>query len=165
MDQGVAAASILKTMDAALVMLTRVAGVPSDDRARVLLLAIAGQESAWVHRVQVGGPAHSFWQFEEGGGVLGVLTHRATRDKIKAVCAALEVPCTTEEVYAMMALPEHDDLSSCMARLLLWTDPRPLPAVGDRATSWEYYMRLWRPGLPRPETWDNRYATAQALVV
>ena len=40
--------------------------------ARVLLLAIGLQESKFSHRLQIGGPARGYWQFEQGGGVRGV---------------------------------------------------------------------------------------------
>src|SRR4051794_10226049 len=47
----------------------------SSDRLRVELAAIAGQETGWSARRQVGGPARSYWQMESMGGVHGVLTH------------------------------------------------------------------------------------------
>ena len=37
--------------------------------ARVMMLAIGMQESRFLHRKQIGGPARGFFQFEEGGGV------------------------------------------------------------------------------------------------
>lgn len=152
---------LVDAVEPALAMLAK-QGVFSDDRARVLLMAIAGQESAWQYRQQIGGPAHSFWQFEYGGGVVGVLTHRASRDKIKAVCAELGVPCDAESVYEAMV--ENDMLAAAMARLLLWTDPASLPAVGAVQAAWEYYERLWRPGAPHPEAWSGRYKTAVDVV-
>lgn len=136
-------------------------GIKPSRKARVLMLAIAGQESAWEHRRQIGGPAHSFWQFEKGGGVVGVLTHPASRDKIKAVCAELGVPCDAESVY--QAMVDNDVLAACMARLLLWTDAAPLPEVGEVDASWNYYLRNWRPGLPHPEAWPRRYSTAMEI--
>jgi hypothetical protein len=153
---------LVSAIDPAHALLEHLSGVKSDDRARVLSLAIAGQESAWQHRLQIGGPARSFWQFEKGGGVTGVLRHPASRDKIKAVCAALGVPCDVATVYREMA--DDDVLAACMARLLLYTDPAALPAVGDEAAGWAYYLRNWRPGKPHPETWPARYATAKGLI-
>lgn len=150
-------------VDPSLTQLSEWTGLVSDDRARVLVMAIAGQESGWEYRQQIGGPARSFWQFEQGGGVAGVLQHPASRDKIRAVCKALNVPCTIADVYAAMA---YDDvLGCCMARLLLWTDLRRLPDVGDESGAWGYYASLWRPGMPRPETWSARYDTAVQLVI
>ncbi len=154
---------LVQAVDPALAILAKL-GVQSDDRARVLMMAIAGQESAWQYRQQVGGPAHSFWQFEEGGGVVGVLHHPASRDKIVAACAELGVPCTADSIYGLMATPEGDVLSACMARLLLFTDPAPLPNVGEVMAGWDYYQRNWRPGAPHPEVWPGRYGTAMGLV-
>jgi hypothetical protein len=153
---------LVKAMDPAHALLERLSGVKSDDRARVLSLAIAGQESAWQYRLQIGGPARSFWQFEKGGGVHGVLTHPASRDKIKAVCAELGVSCDTATVYRDMA--DNDILAACMARLLLFTDAAALPAVGEVEAGWQYYLRNWRPGMPHPEAWPGRYATAMGVV-
>lgn len=42
-------------------------------KARVMMLAIGMQESRFEHRKQIGGPARGFFQFEEAGGVRGVL--------------------------------------------------------------------------------------------
>lgn len=138
------------------------AGVKSDDRALVLLMAIAGQESAWAARKQVGGPARSYWQFEKGGGVAGVLSHAASKARIAAVCAQIDIPCDTATVYEAMAW--NDTLAACMARLLLLTDPRPLPALGDQEAAWRYYLDNWRPGMPHPQTWPARYAKAMGVV-
>jgi hypothetical protein len=146
-------------VDPALALLAPL-GVKSDARARVLVMAIAGQESAWEHRRQIGGPARSFWQFEKGGGVVGLFN--VVPAKLKAVCDELEVPFNLSDVFEAMAW--HDVLAAAMARLLLWTDPAPLPDVGQVNQSWEYYLRQWRPGLPHPDLWPARYGTAMGLV-
>ncbi|WP_199533145.1 hypothetical protein [Thiopseudomonas alkaliphila] len=44
-------------------------------KAVVMMLAIGLQESRFIHRRQIKGPARGFWQFEKGGGVYGVLNH------------------------------------------------------------------------------------------
>ena len=49
-------------------------------------------------------------------------------------------------------------------RLLLLTDPKPLPVIGDTDGSWEYYLRNWRPGKPHRHTWDDLYGKAFALM-
>ena len=137
------------------------AAIKSDDRALVMLMAIAGQESAWAHRRQISGPARSYWQFEKGGGVAGVLAHPATKDAIAAVCKQLDIPCDAATVYEAMAW--NDTLAACMARLLLYTDPRALPAPGEQEAAWDYYIRNWRPGMPHPQSWPARYAKAMEL--
>lgn len=128
--------------------------------ARRMLEVIGLQESRFEHRHQINGPAVSFWQFELGGGIVGVLTHPASKSFAIATCAILGVPPTPGAVYAAMV---HDDLLGCaFARLLLYTDSKPLPELGDVDGSWNYYERNWRPGQPHPETWPGLYAQAAA---
>jgi hypothetical protein len=135
-------------------------GIAASDSARVLVMAIAGQESRWTARRQVGGPARSYWQFEQGGGVAGLF--RVTPRQLGTVCAACDVTFDAATVFEAMAW--HDTLACAMARLLLWTDPAPLPAVGDRDASWQYYLDLWRPGVPHPESWGGVYDQSLAAI-
>lgn len=124
--------------------------------AEVMLLAIGLQESRLQYRRQVGGPARGLWQFERGGGVAGVLRHPASREHALKVCDARRVAPVPEQVYQRL---EHDDvLAAAFARLLLWTDPQPLPGIGEVGKSWELYLRTWRPGKPHRHTWDAFYA-------
>jgi len=51
-------------------------------QAKVIMLAIAFQESGLEYRRQIGGPAKSYFQFEQGGGGRGVLTHQASKPHI-----------------------------------------------------------------------------------
>jgi len=139
--------------------------LPSMDspKARILMLAIGYQESRFEHRRQIGGPARGFWQFESGGGVRGVLTHKASAYDAAKICHARGVGSSTKEVYERL---EHDDiLAACFARLLLWTDHRPLPMIGDVEGSWDYYERNWRPGKPHPDTWGDMYQRAHNLMM
>lgn len=119
--------------------------VPSDDRARVILLAIAGQEADCMHRRQIPvAHAMGLWQFERGGGVAGVLSHRASMLIAGRVCVARNVRANSTDVHMALA---HDDVLACaLARLLLWTDARPLPGVHAEDEAWAYYLRNWRPG-------------------
>lgn len=146
------------------------------DRARVALLAICGQESDFHHRWQVidrarphvRGPARGLWQFERAGGVLGVLTHRASRDLAREVCRERGVRPESGVVH--LALEADDVLAACFARLLLWTDPQPLPPLGAVSSAFELYLRTWRPGAYDRGTpsdraalrrkWDGYYAQA-----
>lgn len=134
--------------------------IPATDNARVLVMTIAGQESRWKERRQIGGPARSFWQFELGGGVAEVL--QKTRRQLSIVCAAQEVTCDAITVFEAMAW--NDPLACAMARLLLWQDPAPLPAVGDKEGAWNYYLRNWRPGAPHRESWDGLYDQSVAAI-
>ncbi|WP_026382499.1 hypothetical protein [Achromobacter xylosoxidans] len=135
--------------------------------ARVMLLAIGLQESRFTHRQQIGGPARGFWQFEKGtrasrGGVWGVYLHPASKDHLATLCKARSVACNPDSVYTAL---EYDDvLAAGVARLLLWTDPKALPPVGETNAAWALYLRTWRPGKPHPKTWPALYAQAMAAV-
>ena len=127
------------------------------DEARAMLVAIGLQESGFLHRRQIGGPARGFWQFE-AGGVNGVLRHQATKDIIAPLIA--EMRYTQAQCYA--ALEHNDILAAIFARLLLWTLPDPLPS--DAADGWAQYLDAWRPGKPHRLTWDGHYERAWEMV-
>lgn len=129
--------------------------------ARIQLAATGLQESRFMDRAQVGGPAHSFWQMEQGGGVHGVLTSDVTRELAVELCAKFNTSPTEAAVYAAFVLPQNDCLACGFARLLYYADSHPLPAVGDVNGSWQCYIRNWRPGKPKPLTWPGLYATAK----
>jgi hypothetical protein len=131
-------------------------------RAEVMLLAIAGQESNLEHRFQVHGPARGYWQFERGGGLAGVLSHKATSMIMHEALDALAIDKGYEAVWA--ALPYSELLQVTAARCLLWTDPQPLPEVGDEQLAWAYYLRCWRPGKPRCDDWTTHYRAALQAV-
>ena len=135
--------------------------------ARVLMYAIGLQESRFTHRAQVidgggKGPARGLWQFERGGGVAGVLRHPASRFWANSVCNARNIPAQPLNVW--LALETDDVLAAALARLLLFTDPARLPAVGEQAEALRYYLRNWRPGKPHPRTWPECYETALKAV-
>ena len=89
------------------------------------------------------GPARGIAQFEKGG-VAGVMNHHASRYWLKQACDALGVPFTVAGIWS--ALASNDALAAVLARLLAFTDPRALPAVGDWEAAFAYYVRNWRPG-------------------
>jgi hypothetical protein len=128
------------------------------DEAEVMLLAIGLQESGLIHRHQIGGPAHGLLQFERGGGVRGVMNHPASKDHAARVCAERGVEPTV--VAAFDAIEFDDVLAMAFARLLLWTDPKALPALGDEQGAWDLYLRVWRPGKPHRHTWAALYEQA-----
>lgn len=135
----------------------------SSPQAEIMLLVIGLQESNLTHRRQIGGPARGLLQFERGGGVAGVLRHAASRDHAVRVCDARSVQPVADQVYQQL---EHDDvLAMAFGRLLLWTDPQPLPAIHDPDGAWDLYLRTWRPGKPHRHTWDRHYAAAVREVV
>ncbi|MDM1697082.1 hypothetical protein HX099_10495 [Thiopseudomonas alkaliphila] len=131
-------------------------------KAVVMMLAIGLQESRFIHRRQIKGPARGLWQFESGGGVRGVLNFHTTAHLAKNI--ALERIGTADRAAIYNAL-EHDDvLAAVFARLLLWTDPRSLPVLGDVQAAWDLYLRTWRPGKPHRHTWDALYQQALKAV-
>lgn len=132
-------------------------------QARVQLLANGMQETRFETRQQIGGgPGRSYWQFEQGGGIRGVLTHPASKAYARAFCGLRAVAPVESDVYASFL--SDDQLACAFARLMLWTDANPLPQLGDADGAWVYYLRNWRPGKPRPDTWAANYAAALEAV-
>ena len=147
-------------------------GIPVSDTAVVELVAIAGQESGWSARRQIGigqyypqtVGARSYWQMEStwGGPVAINDVMQRVPNKLAAVCAYLEIP--TDELGLYEACAWNDTLACALARLLLWIDPSPLPALGQKDVAWNYYVRNWHPGAPHYESWYGNYdAAMQAL--
>ena len=132
--------------------------VMTSDEALVMMIAIGLQESRFVHRKQIGGPALGFWQFEKHGGVKGVMQHASSKKHAERVCTKLSIPFDRTVIYNSLAY--NDPLAAAFARLLLWTDPKPLPELGDVNGAWDYYIRNWRPGKPHRRTWSALYAQA-----
>lgn len=136
-------------------------------QARVMLYAIGLQESRFEYRRQMLkkgvellpiGPAKSFWQFERGGGCKGVVEHPASRFWMSRICQERKVEFNATAIWNAM---ETDDvLAAAAARLLLFTDPKKLPEVGDEVGAWNLYVRTWRPGKPHRDTWAALYAEA-----
>lgn len=132
--------------------------------ATALLIAIGLNESRFVHRRQIGGPARGFWQFELGGGVQGVLRHQASRPAILNAIRALEY--RTDDAAALYVALEHQDtLAACFARCLLWTLPGALPGPNDAERAWNQYLDAWRPGEPHHEIWKGNYTMAWDAVL
>ena len=130
--------------------------------ARAMMIAIAIQESRLQARVQVGGPARSYWQFELGG-ITGIVTHKASRDALKAVCDALNYEFTAAAIFT--AIKDNDILAAACARLLLFTSPKALPDKSDIMGAWRLYSEeLWKPGTPRFSTWAANWAKAWEVV-
>lgn len=160
-------ASVREAVAAALALLPP---AMSGAKAECAMYAIGLQESEFLHRYQLPrnpnrpgaaikkGPARGLWQFERGGGVRGVMTHPASLYHARRICELRDVPF--EEAAIWEALEFDDVLAAAFARLLLWTDSRPLPAIGDVEGMWAYYLRNWRPGEPHKSKWPRCYAAA-----
>ena len=120
--------------------------------AVVLLVAIAIQESNLETRRQGTatnpGPARGLWQFEVAGAS-GVLQHPETHAQAASLCRAASIPASASAVHRRV---EVDDRVACwFARLLLRSDPAPLPPANANAEAeaFAYYLRNWRPGAAR----------------
>lgn len=131
-------------------------------QARIVHAAIGFQESGFLARRQIitvtregkkvnvpEGPAMGFWQFESGGGVKGVMEHKATSELARSVCHARGVPFVRRAVWE--ALETDDVLAAAFCRLLMWTDSGKLPT--NESDGWAMYARTWRPGRPHPDKW------------
>lgn len=142
-----------------------------------MLLTIGRQESLFQHRVQVRGPARGFWQFEQGtpatrGGVTGVFLHQSTAGYARATAMIRGASPTPAAVYR--AIAGDYILAAAIARLLLWTDPYPLPGVHNAAAAFDLYIRTWRPGAYTRGTaaqkealrrkWNGYYAEVMAEI-
>lgn len=141
-------------------------GIPDTFQARRLLLAIALQESRIAHRRQVSsdgtesGPAASFWQGEQGGGMVrGVLTHHQVAPAARRVCEDFNVEPTSRALWE--AIRYNDVVAAAMARLLVFTLPGKLPEAVDEG--WEQYLNAWRPGKPKPATWAANWNLATKI--
>lgn len=147
-------------------LLETIGGPPPSNAAERLLLAIALQETGLKHRYQVlssgaPGAARGWWQFERGGGVIGVLSHPATKSLAATLCRACDVEPDAAAVWR--AIEGHDLLAAGLARLLVFTDPHPLPTTEHAA--WQLYAdRLWRPGRPHADRWPQSWAAAVVAV-
>jgi hypothetical protein len=133
--------------------------------ADALLLTIGLYESGFTARRQKPlGPARSFWQFEDAG-VLGVLSHPATRTHAHAVLSQLQYSLNSSVHQIQVAMEHNDVLAAAFARLNLWWDPERLPGERHPMVGWEIYKRVWRPGAPpRLDAWAFHWSQAWAIV-
>lgn len=154
-------------IDNGLNFLALLGGPQPNDDARRFLLAIAQQESGQALNARyqgspsaAPGPARGFWQFEQGGGVAGVLGHNSSSALASKVCAGCIVVRQTSSVWR--ALEGHDLLATSFARLLILTHPKALPKTEQEG--WDQYMNLWRPGKPHREVWPGNWQRADQAV-
>lgn len=132
--------------------------------ARGILAAIGYQESDGyrVRRQYGNGPAAGYWQFERGG-IKGVMLHAASARLAMEVCNHQGVAFNSEKIWE--AFQVNDVLAAAFARLLMWTDSKPLPGLGDVQGAWKLYAeRTWRPGKPHPDKWPVSYAFGMRVV-
>lgn len=140
-------------------------GIKDSAAARRFSLAIALQETRLKNRRQVitsgaeAGPAVSFWQFERAGGCRGVLTHRSSAAKMKAICEIYNVQAAEAGLWT--AMQYQDIVAAAAARLLFYVLPAALPTTA--AEGWDQYLAAWRPGKPHESTWAAHWALADDI--
>lgn len=137
------------------------AGITDTFEARRFLLAIALQESGLKHRRQVvgsteSGPAVSWFQFERGGGCRGVLSHKASSQHMRRICADYNIDPTEQALWEAMRY--QDIVAAAAARLLIYTLPSLLPITAEQG--WQQYIDGWRPGKPHPSVWAGHWQAA-----
>ena len=85
---------------------------------------------------------------------------------MRNLCARLGFQCDAGEVWRLIEF--NDVLAFGCGRLLLWTDPQPLPSLGTDiagiGAAWRLYLRLWNPGKPMPAAWSAHYRAAYDFV-
>lgn len=127
-------------------------------QSEIIMAAIAFQESNFEHRRQKPGPARGFWQFERIG-VQEVMQNPASWQHAQRIAKKRNIAFDSAIIHP--ALERDDILAGCFARLLLWTDRRPLPTTLE--AGWEYYIRNWKPGKPHKHRWLMSWEQAQHL--
>lgn len=136
-------------------------GYMTSDCAKIWLMTIAGQETnlqARAQKVAKGPPpALGFWQFEQAG-VDAVL--RSQAKLAQGILETWDIPVS--EAHA--ALQYNDPVACAFARLLLWSDPAPLPLASDTAAGWNAYLKTWRPGKPDAARWPSAHSVAMTAV-
>lgn len=123
------------------------------DQARVQVLGDGLYESGFRTRIQApNGPAHGLWQFQINAIRL-VMWNAATSAACAALCEACGVKFGPTAIYFAIADGAHDVLAAGLARLIVWADPQPLPAIGNAPAAADCHQRCYRPG-----AWDeSRY--------
>lgn len=152
------ATALAEAIDPALALLP---AAMSSLEAKVMLLAIMLQESGLRARQQEGGPAKGIAQCERPIMQL-LLDNRASEVPVRNLCSARAVAPTASDMY--WAVGTDDVFAAGIARLILWCDLEPLPALGDQDGAWACYLRVWGPGKPRPADWPANYRAALSAV-
>ena len=143
-------------------------GISGGAPAEAMLISTGLQESDFRVRDQITsgpnviGPATGFWQFEKAGGVRGVMRHPASRDIARQLASDADVAFAEDAIWRSFVEAAQDELACGFARLLLLTDPQPLPVAvpASEDAAWLCYLRNWRPGAPHRDQWTAHWRTA-----
>ena len=98
-----------------------------------------------------------------GPFVAEALRHPASSITAAGFVSALQYP-PKDATYLMQAVEFDAVLAAGLGRLGLWRDPAPLPGREDAPAGWAYYLRVWAPGMPRPNDWAANWARAWAAL-
>jgi hypothetical protein len=104
---------------------------------------------------------HSMWMFEGGekAALAGLFASPATGPALRKACEWLGVEHDHQHVWWCMV--GNDKLAAICGRLLLLTDPHPVPMLDDVDESYATYLRCWRPGKPPgPDKWRRVHQRA-----
>lgn len=137
-------------------------------KAVIQIAATAMQESNFIHLVQIGGPAVSWWQFEPIA-ILDVLQRTTSARYAREACNHYGVTLSgdlnkdTRKLYDLFKLQEYQQLACVFTRLNYWNSPISIPEIGNVNPAYLFYKRVWRPGRPRPERWPKAYSLATQI--
>jgi hypothetical protein len=134
-------------------------------KAILQLGATAIQESNLQHRRQhPTGPARSFWQMEPIA-IQDVVTRPSSIAHARALCQFFDVRFNWRDIYDAIQHGQYDVFACALARLNYWNDITSIPDVDQIQRAWNYYIRVWRPGKPRPDHWPESYWRAYGAIV
>lgn len=135
----------------------------TSDKVTAQMLLTAKQESGLTTRYQVGsGIARGLWQMEKPTVNLIMLNKNSAQYLHMFADQKLKLSMYSSSI--LYDLLDKNDFAACaLARLLYWDDPSPLPEIGDMHGSWDYYIKVWRPGKPDFSRWQTAYPDVMKL--
>jgi hypothetical protein len=138
-------------------------GWPQPREREVLLVAIAIQESELKYRRQHrNGPARSLWQIEPTTALDCLVRCSVALEVWESMGFKLDANAWSPFGSACIAL-QFSDVGACaIAAGILRITPGRLPEVGDQDGAFAYYLKAWRPGVPRKDDWPASYRAALA---
>lgn len=140
---------------------------PQPRERAVLLVAIAIQESKLKYRKQMPtGPARSFWQIEHPAALDCIRRCRPVEEFWMDKLGFSPADFASSRSSGAVAM-QYSDLGACaVAAGILQLQPGRLPRVSNMHVdvAWFYYLKSWRPGKPRPDSWAKAYSEAMRVI-
>lgn len=137
--------------------------MPRSRALEVLMTSISGVEANWTDRAQSpSGMAHGLFQMQQND-IEDIMANPASRAIFEQGMEewGIKTP-TAEHLFGILASAEGDSMAVFLARLNLWCDPHPIPAVDVEQEMYAYYLDTWRPGVKPPARFA--WAYGQALI-